>query len=59
MAIQNEAHSAFDAVSGSRFERTGQLEDGPSPRSLDRLPSELSGGILRVTNQIIYGDSAS
>lgn len=48
----------FDPCDGSRFDRSGRLTFGPSPRAMDRLPAEVRDGFLWVTNQIIYGDPA-
>ena len=45
-----------DPCYGSRFDRNGRYEFGPSPRDMDRLPAEALDGFLRVTNQLIYGD---
>lgn len=45
-----------DPCYGSRFDRSGRWQFGPSSRDMDRLPDEVRDGFLWVTNQIIYGD---
>lgn len=53
----NQQEQRFDdPCHGSRFDRSGRWEFGPSPRDMDRLPAEVRDGFLWVTNQIIYGD---
>ncbi|MFZ1769518.1 MAG: hypothetical protein WAU00_09990 [Caldilinea sp.] len=48
-----------DPCSGSHFDLTGQYLSGPSPRHLDRLPSEVRDGMIWVRNEIIYGEPHS
>jgi hypothetical protein len=40
---------------GSRFSLEGDFWSGPSPRSLDRLPSEIRDGVIWIRAEIIYG----
>lgn len=49
--------SFSDPCYGSRFDATGRYISGPSPRHLDRLPSEVRVGVIWVRNEIIYGES--
>lgn len=46
-----------DPCYGSRFDATGRYVSGPSPRHLDRLPSEVRAGVIWVRNEIVYGES--
>ena len=52
-----ERQRFLDPCDGSRWDRTGQYEEGPAPRDMDRLPVEVRDGMLWVTNEIIYGQS--
>ncbi|HQY91891.1 hypothetical protein [Caldilinea sp.] len=44
-----------DPCYGSQFDLTGQYLRGPSPRHLDRMPSEVRDGMIWVRNEIVYG----
>lgn len=45
-----------DPCYGSRFDLEGKYRFGPSPRDLDKLPSEVRGNMLWVKGEIVYGE---
>ena len=51
-----EDQQLADPCYGSIFTLQGEYILGPSPRHLDRLPSEVRDGMIWVRNEIIYGE---
>lgn len=54
-----ERQRFLDPCYGSVWDRSGQYEEGPTPRNMDRLPVEVRDGMLWVTNEIVYGQSVA